>query len=102
MKVVGRAMSAIGERMLIIPYDAAQLPQLYSKVTDQKMKPVGKILDLFGNVKALYAAVLCRGKCTVQPKRSSQRNGFLGGTPVPCNRKSRREDDHEENVDAGN
>ena len=60
-------MSTIGERMLIIPYDAAQLPQLYSEVTDRKIKPVGKILDLFGNVKALYAAVLCRGKCTAQP-----------------------------------
>jgi RNA-binding protein len=31
------------------------------------MKPVGKILDLFGNIKAPYAAVLCKGKCTVQP-----------------------------------
>jgi len=31
------------------------------------MKPVGKILDLFGNIKAPYAAVLCREKCTIQP-----------------------------------
>ena len=31
------------------------------------MKPVGKIQDLFGNVKAPYAAVLCREKCTVRP-----------------------------------
>jgi RNA-binding protein len=31
------------------------------------MKPVGKILDLFGNVKSPYAAVLCREKCTVLP-----------------------------------
>ena len=67
MKVVGRAMSTIGDRMLIIQCDAAQLPPLYSEITDRKMQPVGKILDLFGNVKAPYAAVLCKGKCTVQP-----------------------------------
>ena len=40
---------------------------LYSEVTDKRMKPVGKILDLFGNVKAPYAAVLCREKCAVLP-----------------------------------
>jgi RNA-binding protein len=60
-------MSTIGDRMLIIQCDAAQLPPLYSDVSDRKMKPVGKILDLFGNIKAPYAAVLCKGKCTVQP-----------------------------------
>ena len=67
MKVVGRALSIIGDRMLIIQCDAAQLPALYSEVNDRRMKPVGKILDLFGNVKSPYAAVLCREKCTVQP-----------------------------------
>lgn len=67
MKVVGRAMSTIGDRMLIIQCDAAQLPPLYSEITDRKMQPVGRILDLFGNIKAPYAAVLCKGKCTVQP-----------------------------------
>jgi len=60
-------MSTIGERMLIIQCDAAQLPPLYSEVTDRRMRPVGKIQDLFGNVKAPYAAVLCRQKCPVQP-----------------------------------
>lgn len=67
MKVVGRAVSTIGNRMLIIQCDAAQLPALYSELIDKRMKPVGKILDLFGNVKAPYAAVLCRGNCTVLP-----------------------------------
>ena len=67
MKVIGRAMSTIGNRMLIIQCDAAQLPPLYSEVTDRRMKPVGKILDLFGNIKAPYAAILCQKKCTVQP-----------------------------------
>ena len=67
MKVVGRAISVIGNRMLILQCDAAQLPPLYSEVTDRRMKPVGKILDLFGNVKAPYAAVLGREKCTIRP-----------------------------------
>ena len=67
MKVVGRAMNIIGNRMLIIQCDAAQLPPLYSEVTDKRMKPVGKILDLFGNVKAPYAAILCREKCSIRP-----------------------------------
>jgi len=67
VKVVGRAMSTVGSRMLIIKVDAAQLPPLFCEVTDRHMKPVGKILDLFGNIKAPYAAVLCREKCTVQP-----------------------------------
>ena len=67
MKVVGRAMSVIGNRMLIIQCDAAQLPPLYSEVTDKRMNPVGKIQDLFGNVKAPYAAVLCREKCSIRP-----------------------------------
>ena len=67
MKVVGRAVSVIGDRMLIIHCDAAQLPPLYSEVTDRRMKPVGKIQDLFGNVKAPYAAVLCREKCSIRP-----------------------------------
>jgi RNA-binding protein len=60
-------MSVIGNRMLIIRCDAAQLPPLYSEVTDRRMKPVGKILDLFGNVKAPCAAVLCREKCSIRP-----------------------------------
>jgi RNA-binding protein len=60
-------MSTIGKRMLIIQCDAAQLPPLYSEVTDRRMKPVGKILDLFGNVKAPYAAVLCRDTCSIRP-----------------------------------
>jgi RNA-binding protein len=53
--------------MLIIRCEAAQLPALYSVVSDHRMKPVGKILDLFGSVKAPYASVLCTGKCPVRP-----------------------------------
>ncbi len=67
MKVVGRAMSTFGSRMLVIQLDAAQLPGLYSEVTDRRLKPVGKIMDVFGNVKSPYALVLCAGTCSVLP-----------------------------------
>ncbi len=67
MNVVGRATSTFGSRMLIIQCDAAQLPGLYTDVVDRTMKPVGKIVDIFGNVKAPRAAVVCRGRCTIRP-----------------------------------
>ncbi|HVP95597.1 MAG TPA: RNA-binding protein [Methanoregula sp.] len=60
-------MSTYGSRMLIIQCDAAQLPGLYSEVTDRRTQPVGKIMDLFGNVKSPYALVLCHGPCSVTP-----------------------------------
>ncbi|WP_292425062.1 H/ACA ribonucleoprotein complex subunit GAR1 [Methanoregula sp.] len=65
MKVVGRAMSTYGSRMFIIQCDAAQLPGLYSEVMDRRTKPVGKIMDVFGNVKSPYALVLTHGPCGV-------------------------------------
>jgi len=68
MNVVGRAVSTFGKRMLVIRCDAAQLPGLYSEVLDRNMNPVGMIVDLFGNVKAPYAAVVCRGGCSVKPE----------------------------------
>ncbi|MFA7695203.1 MAG: RNA-binding protein [Methanoregula sp.] len=67
MKVVGRAMSTYGSRMFIIQVDAAQLPGLYSEVMDRRTKPVGKIMDVFGNVKSPYALVLTHGPCSVAP-----------------------------------
>ena len=59
-------MSTYGSRMLIIQCDAAQLPGLYSEVMDRKTKPVGKIMDVFGNVKLPYALVLSHGPCSVR------------------------------------
>jgi RNA-binding protein len=49
--------------MLIVAVDAAQLPPLYATVVDRRHRTVGRIVDLFGNVKHPYAAVLCRGRC---------------------------------------
>ena len=60
-------MSTFGSRMLVIQLDAAQLPALYSEVTDRRMKLVGKIMDVFGNVKSPNALVLCGSPCSVMP-----------------------------------
>ena len=59
-------MSTPGSRMLIIQCEAAQLPGLYSDITDRKMQPVGQIVDIFGNIKKPYATVICPGRCTIQ------------------------------------
>ena len=67
MKVVGRAMSTYGRRMLIIQCDAAQLPGLNSEVMDRRTKPAGKIMDIFGNVKSPYALVLTSAQNNVRP-----------------------------------
>jgi len=90
VKVVGRAMSTYGSRMLIIQCDAAQLPGLYSEVMDRRTKPVGKIMDVFGNVKSPYALVLSHGPCSVTPGEklfaresrapATARNGPSGST----------------------
>ncbi len=60
-------MSTPGSRMLIIQCEAAQLPGLYSEVIDRKMQPVGKIVDIFGNIKKPYATVICRRRCNTKP-----------------------------------
>jgi RNA-binding protein len=67
MNMVGRAVSTFGKRMLIIRCDPAQIPGLYSGILDSRMQPVGTIVDLFGNVKAPYAAVFCKGQCRIRP-----------------------------------
>ena len=52
MKFVGRINSVCGSRILILRCDAAQLPRLQTEVTDRRLRPVGKLVDLFGNIKA--------------------------------------------------
>jgi RNA-binding protein len=59
-------MSTFGSRTLIIQCEAAQLPGLYTDVTDRKMQPVGRIVDIFGNIKKPYATVICRGRCDIR------------------------------------
>lgn len=65
MKSIGLAVHAIGARILVVRCDAAQLPRLYSEVIDRRMKPIGKVVDIFGNVSSPLAAVLCKGPCAV-------------------------------------
>lgn len=75
MNVVGRAVSTFGRKMVIIRCDPAQIPGLYSEVVDRKMQPVGKIVDLFGNVQAPFAAVVCHGNCTIRPEEKLYARG---------------------------
>ncbi len=63
MRAVGRIFGKYGKRMLILTCDPAQLPRLYSDVVDRKLRPVGKVVDVFGNVSAPYAAVFCHQSC---------------------------------------
>ncbi len=63
MKFVGRVNSICGTKMLIIECDAAQLPRLNTEVADRRLKPVGKLVEIFGNIKTPYAAVLCYKEC---------------------------------------
>jgi len=52
--------------MLVVQCDAAQLPRLYSEVVDRRMKPVGKVMDVFGKVSSPYALILCRTECQAE------------------------------------
>lgn len=58
VRAIGRVKSKFGDHILIVECDAAKLPRLYSKVLDKRWKPVGKLIDIFGNVTSPYAAVL--------------------------------------------
>jgi RNA-binding protein len=58
VRAIGRVKTIFGHHILIIECDAAKLPRLYSKVIDKRWKPVGKLIDIFGNVASPYAAVL--------------------------------------------
>lgn len=58
-------MHTVGKRILVLRCNPAQLPRMYSGVVDRRMKPVGKVVDVFGNVAAPYAAVLCKAECRV-------------------------------------
>jgi RNA-binding protein len=57
----------VGNRLLVLNCDPAQLPKMYAEVVDRRMKPVGRVVDVFGNVAAPYATVVCRSDCRVAP-----------------------------------
>jgi len=51
---------------LLIQCDASKLPRLYSDVVDRRLRAVGKVVDIFGNIEKPYAAVLCEGTCRTE------------------------------------
>ena len=57
MRLVGRVIHRTGRRLFVVHCDAAQLPRLYSEVTDRRLSPLGRIVDIFGKVEHPYAAV---------------------------------------------
>jgi RNA-binding protein len=38
---------------------------LYADVLNKRLKPVGKVVEVFGSVAAPYAAVHCSGDCRI-------------------------------------
>ena len=63
MKVAGRVRNICGEKTVVMAIDAGQLPRLHSEVFDQNRKSVGKLVEVFGNIKSPYALVVCKGRC---------------------------------------
>ncbi|MDR2855201.1 MAG: Gar1/Naf1 family protein [Methanomicrobiales archaeon] len=61
VRSIGRVEHIRGTKMLIVRIDAANLPKLYCTVIDRKWNPVGKLVEIFGNISAPYAAVICTG-----------------------------------------
>ncbi|MBO4355084.1 MAG: RNA-binding protein [Methanomicrobium sp.] len=45
--------------MLVISCDPAQLPPLYADVVDADEKPVGRLVEIFGNISSPCASVYC-------------------------------------------
>jgi RNA-binding protein len=40
---------------------------MYTEVIDRKIKSVGRVVDVFGNVAAPYATVVCTADCRTAP-----------------------------------
>lgn len=59
MKPAGKVTAKLGRKLLIAETDAGQLPPLYTIVTDENSRPIGKIVDLYGSVSHPYLTVLC-------------------------------------------
>jgi len=67
MKLIGKVEARQGSRILILRCDPAQLPRLYAETVDRKMRPVGRIVDVFGNIRSPFASIVCRRPCDIQP-----------------------------------
>lgn len=65
VRSIGRVEHLRGKKMLIVRIDAAKLPKLYSTVIDRKWNPIGKLVEIFGNISTPYAVIICTGSdCT--------------------------------------
>jgi len=51
---------------LLIRCDASKLPRLYSDVMDRRLRAIGKVVEIFGNIEKPYAAVLCTAGCRTE------------------------------------
>ncbi|WOF15526.1 RNA-binding protein [Methanoplanus sp. FWC-SCC4] len=60
MKLAGRINSIIGKHIIVVCCDPAQLPRIHTEVVDRRQKPVGKLVEVFGNINAPYATVYCK------------------------------------------
>ncbi|WFN36011.1 RNA-binding protein [Methanomicrobium antiquum] len=70
LKLAGQIRSVVGKHLVIVNCDSAQLPRLYADVVDSHQKPVGKLVEVFGNIKNPCAAVYCKdtGNCAINEK----------------------------------
>jgi len=66
LRSLGSVLHRSGKRLLLIQCDASKLPRLYSDVVDRRLRAVGKVVDIFGNVERPYAAVLCNRTCGLE------------------------------------
>jgi len=42
------------------------LPHLYGEVVDRRLKPLGEVVEIFGNISSPYAVVHCYNDVSVQ------------------------------------
>jgi len=66
LRLIGRSVAVCGNRLLILRCDAAQLPRLYGEVVDRRLKPLGEVVEIFGNISSPYAVVHCYNDVSVQ------------------------------------
>jgi len=53
-------MHTVGTRILVMRCDPAQLPRLYADVLNKRLKPVGKVVEVFGSWQLLMQRPLQR------------------------------------------
>lgn len=62
MQRIGRVLHVSPDRNIILK--AEKLPRIGAKVIDEKLKPVGKVFDIFGPVSSPYVKVKTKAKET--------------------------------------